>query len=159
MRLMTARNPLGDQEYLNNLRRILILIIWIMSTFINCFPFIALILKKKDIYRYLELINLHCFRTLPVIAIVIMYFLLMWTVKKKQNKAIQVSVKGTNLGSKSNNRKMTKIISRVVIALLICYLPSLVNYHYMYRFVLERESHQRTLAVRIYKNMFFFCFA
>ena len=122
------------------LRRYLVISIWILSIIVTFLPFLASVLEMKEFYCYSALLNLHCFSTVPVIGIIFMYGLLIWTVQRQQRLKKESFPGMDTLKTDENNRRMTLIISRVVILLLICYLPYLVEKHYFLGTVIQRAS-------------------
>ena len=147
LRLITVRNSLSQGDGIIKLRLYLVISIWILSIAVTFLPFLASVLKMKEFYCYSALVNLHCFNTAPVIGIIIMYGLLLWTIQKEQRQKKNNFPGMDTLKAEENNRRMTSIISRVVILLLICYLPYLVEKHYFYGTVMKRASQKLTLKV------------
>jgi hypothetical protein len=147
LRLMTIRNSLsnGHEKY----RLPFLVSIWMISIVPNLIRSVALIFMRKDIFVYLGIINFISIGTFPVIGIVIMYILLVHSVKKKKGPNKDVLTSNITPITESNNRRMTVIVMRLVIMLLICYIPYLANKLYFYGSVLNRASQKLTLEVNI----------
>ena len=105
MRLITARNSLSQGDGIIKLRRYMVIAIWILSIVVACYPFLAFALRMKGFYRYSALVNLHCFSAAPVIGIIIMYSLLLWTVQKQQRQKKKNFPGMDTLKAEENNRR------------------------------------------------------
>ena len=156
LRLMTLRNPLPQGECVIKLRRYSILTIWIISIVLNIIPFLSWVSKLKDVSEYFALVNLHCFGTIPVIGIIIMYGLLVWTVRKKQRQDQNLFLGKDDSTVEANNRRTTALISRVVMVLIICYVPYLGEQHYYYHIMVERASRKLTFEVKLTSAKYYF---
>ena len=77
---------------------------------------------------------IHVFHTIPVVGILIMYVSLLWVLKKRRDKAKKnMADVGTDL-----NMKMTQLVQRVVLFLLVCYVPFLGWKHYFIAITVRR---------------------
>ena len=150
LRLNTVRNSLSYGDSIIKLRRYMIIAIWILSIVFTFLPILASIFKMKELFYYSNLVNLNCFGTVPIAGIILMYELLIQYVKKKQRKNQTVFPGIETLKTQENNRRMTLVISRGVIVLLICYLPYLVERHYYYGTIVKKAFRKITMKVILY---------
>ena len=84
--------------------------------------FTSSLLKAKYFYQILASIRIHCLNTLPVIGIVIMYALLIWTLRKKETQSNEddgIIGGAADSITESINKKMTLFVKRLVAILLI----------------------------------------
>ena len=129
---MAVRSPLSEEKDLVTRRHILITVIWTTSIVFNAIPIIFSGLKMNNGFVYIRTINLYLFSILPLFAIVIMWGLLIWTAKSKQSHG-KIALPNTSQSmEESNSRRMAAIIRRIVILLLICYIPILVWKQYVW---------------------------
>ena len=104
-----------------------------------------------ETFRYIKLVSFHCFGTIPVISIIVMWGLLMKVAKDRRMKDNHVLSTEFLSIEESNHRRMVKIVHRLVIALLICYIPFLFWKQYFYSIVLKRTPNPNyTEAVRFF---------
>ena len=111
---------------------------------------LSILLQKEDTYKTLASIRIQCFGTLPVVGIVVMYIGLLWTVQKKKSRSMTddgINGCATNLATDSQNAKMTLLVRKVVVMLLVCYLPFLVWRQYFYIEILG-DDHPDSLSIR-----------
>ena len=135
LRLLAIKKPLSYGEIHDKLRRISIIIIWIASITIQLVALIILIFEQGEAYLYYKDVTLHIFHTFPVICIIIMYTLLIWTLEKKKR---QIKDSRISMKQESINKKMTLLVQRVVLVLIICYVPFLAWRQYYYEIVIKR---------------------
>ena len=141
-RLMAVRELSLTGKHRAKLYLFSVVTIWIVSATFNIIPLIALVLKWKNFYTNVRLLNLHCLSTFPVICIVVMYILLVHTVKKKRKRESMVIPDAITSIMKENQQRMVIIVRRLVIMLLVCYLPHLTTHYYFYGIILKRPLHQ-----------------
>ena len=110
LRLNTIRNPLSRIDDIIKLRRYLIFSIWILSLVFAFLPTLASIFKLKEFYYYSKLFVWYSFGPVPVIGIMCMYGLLIWTVRKNQGENKKRFPVVENVNAEENNRRMTFII-------------------------------------------------
>ena len=103
-----------------------------MSVVVCVMPPIFLIFGMRDIYDGLRLIRLHSLKTVPIIGIIIMWGLLIWTAKSKDSQDKFQGQNSSVINTMSSDRIMGVIVQRLVIILLICYLPYLCWRQYFY---------------------------
>ena len=139
LRLMAVRNPLSDEKGLILYRRISITVVWITSIVFSMMPVILDWLKIENGALYVYQINLYLFRIFPVFAIVIMWSLLIWTAKRKQSHG-EGTLRTQHSMKEPDSRRMAEIIRRLVIILLVCYIPNLVWRQYFWTVLNERSS-------------------
>ena len=115
--------------------------IWVISFFINVLAVLSQAFDWYTFYFYFRFIRLYMFWSLPIIVIICMYVRLFTKMKKINKKAKVIisvrmnSVEG-NIMTKNLQKKseqMTRSIKRVVICLVLCFLPYLgwLNYYYL----------------------------
>jgi hypothetical protein len=153
LRLITLRNPLGFQgQDIRRFRHVAISVIWIMSITVVLLDIIARCQEMDDFSMYLNLVNLHCFKTIPVVGIVLMYGSLLWTVKRQQKQTNTIALSTNTSNREARNRRMTAMVSRVVICLLICYLPYLASKHYFAVTDLKTSLEKQSFKVNIFTS-------
>ena len=154
LRLISVLKPYQEETSINNLRRISIASIWILSVAFCVLPIISLTLKMKVVSTYVRLLTLHCFNTIPVVGIIIMWCMLMWVAKKKQVNDRQSyhrqSCDNSNPGS--YDKRSAVIVRRLVIILLVCYLPYLAWKEYFYGIIFQRSCNELTPKVNMVYN-------
>ena len=138
------------------MRRYLIIAIWILSIAVNFVTFLASLFKMKEFYYNSSLVKLHCFCTFPVVGIIFMYGLLLWTIQKKRRLHIETCRGIETLNPEDNNRRRIFIVTRLVIFLLISYLPYLGEQHYFFETIAKRASGEITWKVMLYKLEIYF---
>ena len=146
LRLVAIQFPLSYHTTNRvKLRRIFIAVIWIVSILSQILPVAILYCESKNVYFYVRLTIVHCCGTLPVIAIVIMNALLLWTVNKKQkmkrpSEQLPAILNPSSAISESISRKMNLLVQKVVTFLLVCYVPYLTWAHYFYAVIIQRTD-------------------
>ena len=85
----------------------------------------------NDFYLSFRVINISLSLTIPISCTVVMYFAMVWIVKRKrkQNTNSISSNISTNF-AESMDKRMTLMVQRVVICLLVCYIPFIVWRYY-----------------------------
>ena len=142
LRLRTIQNPLTSRN--GSFRRLkhFVALIWIILIIPRIVFFLLLSLKMSDEFSSFAHAILHVFYTIPTIGIIFMYCVLVRCVrkskKKNQDEMFQVGVQN----QRSDDTKMNSIVARLVLILLICYLPFLINKSYMYYQMITDESYQ-----------------
>ena len=154
LRLMAIQYPLSYQTSNIKLRRASIIIIWILSILAQIIPLTVIYTCSKQIYTIVRLIFVQCCGTFPVISIVVMNALLIWTVKRRQKERLAslapVATKSTNAISESMSRRMTTLVQKLVAYLLLCYIPYLTWAHYFYAVMIQRQDPEPSIVeVRI----------
>ena len=129
------------------LRYMGILMVWIIS--IGC-RLLAVLTQAfaMNFYLYYRDIIIHLFHTVPIIVIVSAYASMLYILRQKRED----SEKGRSLSNthaESMNRKMTLMVQRVVICLLICYIPYLVWWQYFNVITIERRDHWEINAYEV----------
>ena len=133
----------------HKLRRISITTIWIISVVLPTLPLIASFLKMRELYMFVRLFNLNCFGTLPFIGITTMYGILIWKIKKKRSeKKHLVKEKITGSEREASERRMVVVVQRLIVVLLICYVPYLVYKQYAYGVITNRPDHKMYIEVK-----------
>ena len=121
--------------------------IWLLSIVFNGIHFAALLAKRMDVRAYSGFISLLIIKSPPTVGIVFMYCLLIWTVKKSRKCANNPVPNSANWIAEEKDRRMRKIVFRLVVALLICYLPLIISEYYLYAVNLHRYSMKYTFEV------------
>ena len=126
---------------INKLTALSMVSIWVISVFINLLAVLSQALDWYTFYFYFRFIRLYMFWSLPIIVIICMYvrlFVKMENITKKLKGKISIrmdSVEGKKVTEKleEKSEQMTKSIKRVVICLVLCFLPYLgwLNYYYL----------------------------
>lgn len=143
LRLLAITDPMKYKEAHIKSRHKSIIVIWLTSIIVRL---IALLSQKyhSKVFFYYRYFLLHIFHTIPIIMIVIMYGTLIMTLKKRSATLLTMTEQSQQL-SDSINRKMTIVVKRIVVSLLICYVPFL-SWEQYYMIIAEREP------FTIYKN-------
>ena len=141
LRLKGVKHPLQPGENKRNVRISYVFSVWIISISSSITPMIFLATEKFEVFRYTKIFTLHCFGTFPVIAITIMWRSLL-KIAKASSKNSHPNF-DTILQSKKDisQRRIVKVVYRLVIALLICYIPFLFWKQYFYSIILTRVPH------------------
>ena len=108
-----------------------ILSMWTLSLLINLVPPTAAYFNQKQVLMTFKMLLLHGFHTLPIICIIVMYVILIHSIKLKNNDKETVSTaisKYSNINMKT--KLSTKMIKGVIVCLIFCYLPYLVWWQY-----------------------------
>ena len=143
LRLLAITDPMKYKEAHIKSRHRSIIVIWLLSIIVRL---VALLSQKyhSKVFFYYRYFLLHIFHTIPIIMIVIMYGTLIMTLKKRSATLLTMTEQSQQL-SDSINRKMTIVVKRIVVSLLICYVPFL-SWEQYYMIIAEREPFM------IYKN-------
>ena len=163
LRLMKVLNPLSDGVHTSKtFRRITVIVIWTLSVMLEMIPLITSILTTrnnqddmKKTSTIIRLVILHCFNTLPVVGIIIMWGSLVWKARSNRNSN---KFQRHNIGSRNSGsieQRMGAIVRRLVILLLICYLPYLAWKQYFYGVVIKRCTNKLTYKVNILLYYFY----
>ena len=135
LRLLAILTPFKYQEIHIKLRHVSIVIIWLISICIHLIETVTSITFHMDFFSFpYKYFVVHVFHTIPIVGIVIMYVGLLWILKKKRNQAKQNM---TDVGT-TINMKMALLVQRVVIFLLVCYVPFLAWKQYFYAIPAQR---------------------
>ena len=125
---------------INKLTELSMVSIWVISFFINLLAVLSQALEWYTFYFYFRFIRLYMFWSLPIIVVICMYVRLFYKIEKINEKAKVMSKRmksdDGNLVMKKLQKKsdqMTRSIQRVVICLVLCFLPYLgwLNYYYL----------------------------
>ena len=126
LRLWAVRKPLSYDELHIKMQHVSIKMIWAISLLVNIAATVAFMVSLKKAYPIVREINLHLFSTLPAIAILIMYVMLMYIIKIKQRKNRKSLTDMTTSNVDKNTTRMNLIVRRLVFFLLISYIPYLI---------------------------------
>ena len=72
-------------------------------------------------------IQFHISSTLSVLLIIIMYGLMIFTIKNKRRENRQMLNQNKSTEQNANDRKTTLIITRLVVVVILCYLPFVIQ--------------------------------
>ena len=135
LRLLAVIEPMTYKEMHIKFRHTSIVVIWIMSIVVQT---LALITQKftSSAFFYYRYFMLYVFHTFPIFCVIIMYFVLIHNLKKR-NRGMDIMVDKSRHFADSMNKKMTTVVKRIVLALLICYIPFLTWEQY-YLIIAER---------------------
>ena len=151
LRLLAVKTPMAYHISHTNVPYSSLITIWATCILLQSLPLLALSFNKYSVYTYLRLLNLHCFHTIPLLLILLMYTSLIWTLRRKEKQQRQ-DFQNLPFNSmdyrETRNKKMTLLVKRVVIFLLISYAPFVAWYQYYYIVVCKRDPLQ-ILAVEV----------
>ena len=111
--------------------------IWVISFFINVLAVLSQALDWYTFYFYFRFIRLYMFWSLPILVIICMYVRLFFKIEKINKKARcrLPSFEDNSITKKLEklSEQMTRSIKRVVICLVLCFLPYIgwLNYYYL----------------------------
>ena len=137
LRLWAITHPMSYEEMHVKMRYISIAMIWVISILVQIVYTFSFFYGMKDVYPIVAKIGLTCFSTLPVLAIVCMYGFLLWKLKKKELKDKQNE--RTTSKAEKRNQRMNAIVQRLVLFLLICYVPYLIWKYYFDGKVVKKD--------------------
>ena len=132
LRLLSILKPLSYQEIHIKLRHTGIKIIWIMSITVRLIAVLTQRFKTGKFYIYYRYIVLHGFHTIPVMCIIVMYGKLILTLKSKRNGSNAGMVDNARIHAEAQNKKTTLLVQRVVLFLIVCYVPYIAWAQYWY---------------------------
>ena len=143
LRLLAVTDPMKYKEAHVKSRHKSIIVIWLTSVIVRL---TALLSQKyhSTVFFYYRYFLLHIFHTVPIITIVIMYVRLIMILKRRSTTLTAMTERSQQL-SESINRKMAIVVKRIVVSLLICYVPFL-SWEQYYMVIAER------VPFIIYKN-------
>ena len=136
LRLLAVTEPIKYKQIHISLRHKSIIITWTISLGVRLIGLMIQIFQPSFLLYYRHF-SLHTFNTLPILCIVMMYFKLMITLKKRK-KILITMTENSRHSADLVNRKMTEIVKRIVLALLICYVPFLIWEQYQLIIIEER---------------------
>ena len=150
LRLLAVSKPLTYKNIHKQVRVKAIVVIWVLSIFVRLLSIVAQ-LSTGNFYFHYRNILLHMFHTIPMICIVFMNLSTVWIVR---NKVKEIS-SDTNLNRKDDyvdekNRRLTLMVKRIVICLLICYTPYLIWWQYYNIISIEKRTWTPTKLEVIY---------
>ena len=147
MRYVAINKPTRYKKtFVYQQRRGVIIIIWLLSISLCLLPILSKASSGRNhayVYDFTNYIRLHGFHTLPVICIIGMYLKLSWTLKKDVTSPSNVDEFSKSFDfQKCNNMKKkssTKIIRKIIVGLLICYLPYIISWQYVCAVMMKRN--------------------
>ena len=148
MRLLAISRPLTYKRIHEQLRHKSIVIIWIISIISQLLRVITQIFTTETFYPIYRDICLYFFNALPLLSIVVMHVTMVLISKRRKRTAAQTSPQ-TNAQctmDEAQNRKMRLIVMRIVLFLLILYVPRLIWWQYYNIVSLEKRCWPPTPA-------------
>ena len=100
--------------------------IWVVSVIIPALIFLLSLpyFYDVDLWVGCRIVGFHALFTLPILSTIVMYFMLVYTLKKKMEKTeITNVITNTCNNTRNQMKNMTRMTRGVVICLLICNLP------------------------------------
>ena len=141
LRLIAILKPLSYKAIHVQLRFVSITTIWVISCLCHGIIRIIYVLvpkqRQNSFYDNASLVILHCFITVPVISLFIMYVLLILVIRKKNQELKEHTLVTPNVPGKANRNILVK---RVVMVFVTCYVPFLVWRHYFFNVFSETED-------------------
>ena len=135
LRLLTIIEPIKCKEIHKNLRHKSIIVMWVVAFSVRSLALIIQMYKPNAFWFYRYFL-LHGFHTVPLLLIIIMYLILIKSLKNRSQTLEMMDLKSRQAANQMN-KKMTIVVKRIVFALLICYLPFLFWEQY-YLIISER---------------------
>lgn len=145
LRFLAVKAPMSHQISHTNVPYSSLIAIWGTCVLLQSLPVLALLFNKDSVHTNLRLLNLHCFHTIPLLLILLMYTLLIWTLRnkeKQQTRDFQNLPFNSMDYRETRNKEMTLLVKRVVVFLLISYAPFVAWYQYYYIVVCKRNPLQ-----------------
>ena len=133
LRLLAILKPLSYSEVHAKVRRLAILMIWIISITARYSIVPTQCFKIRSVYLHYMHIIFHCLHTIPVMCIALMYAKLVCVIQQKRNERKTIICKYLKFRAHadSDNRKSTLLAKRLGLFHLICYLPFLAWTQYL----------------------------
>ena len=141
LRLEGVKHPLQSRENGRVVHILYVFSVWIISISSNIVPVILLAFERFEVFRYSKIFMLQCFGTFPVISIVIMWRSLLKIAKASSKNFPPKSDIVFQSRKDLSQRRIVKVVHRLVIALLFCYIPFLFWKQYFYSIILTRVPH------------------
>ena len=125
LRLLAIRKPMGFENTHEKLSKIGSLIIWSFCLFVPSIVFVLTVPSIYDqrVYALAILIQCHVIYTVPIIATISMYVMLLRTLKKKTNSDM-------NEETRMRLTSMAKMTQGIVVGLIVCNVPLILWMQY-----------------------------
>ena len=152
LRLFAVLKPMSYTDVHVKMRFISIPIIWTASIFFHIINRVFLFAGTITHFYIANLFILFSFSVLPVISILIMYLILVYTLRKNKMSATKESYQDTpSTPVDTIQKKMTLVVQRVVLVLIFCYGPFVIWKVYFYFVVNTRDGGKLMIEeVRLY---------
>ena len=138
LRHSALKSPFVQTQHSHKHRCMYITIIWLLSV-LYCITALSLqLLCERRLFLQMKILGLHCYGTVPVIAIMIMWIKMIKAANNKHRKDSLASKISSNHSAESNDRFMSTLVKWLVIILLLCYVPFLAWKQYFYGKLLKR---------------------
>ena len=112
-----------SRENENTVRILYVSSVWIISIIFGIVPVMVLAFGSFETWTYTKMFTMHCFQTFPVISIIIMWGSLLRIAEEISRNDPLNSEMNLQSVEELNHRRIVKVVHRLVIALLICYIP------------------------------------
>ena len=126
LRLRAVRQPLNNKEGIIARRNYLLSAIWFLIITNNLLRFTFFSLDLRDEVDIMDKFNFWVLVVTPVVLILSFYIFLLLSVWKQKNNAESTMSTQVKSSKEDENRRTTRIVMRLVITLLICYIPYIV---------------------------------
>ena len=114
--------------------------IWLTSISLGFLPILSEYMDRHYLHTFTKYLILHGFHTFPVVFIILMYAMLSVAIKKKRNVRTEMDSPDVNdipqfferplSNINKKTKSPTKMIKRVVTALVVCVLPYILCWQY-----------------------------
>ena len=147
MRYVAINKPTGYKStFVFRHRRAIIITIWILSISLCLLPIVSKATTGQNhayVYDFTNYIRLHGFHTVPVLCIVGMYLKLSWKLKRDLTNQQNLDEFSKSFDfqkcSQMKKKSSTKIIRKIIIGLLICYVPYIACWQYVCVVMMKRK--------------------
>ena len=138
LRLWAILKPMSYRAVHVKFRKTSIKIIWMTAISVWLLAVLTQSLMATRFYIIYRYIALHVFHTVPVICSALMYAVLVWTFRCKRNTKNDDSFPKKITYEDISSRRKINLVERIVIVLLVCYVPYLAWKQYFYMVITER---------------------
>ena len=135
LRLIATERPMSYRAIHLEFRNTAVPIIWVGSIIFCSIPIINEFLPlSRDVHKIWRIVILHVGHTLPICLTAILYLRTIWVLSKPNNEdmcdlqEVPEVTKRLSLALQEKKRQMSKMITGIVICLLICYVPYLIQW-------------------------------
>ena len=161
LRLIATERPMSYRAIHLEFRNTAVPIIWVVSIIFSSIPVINEFLPlSRDVHKIWRTVILHVGHTLPICLTVIMYLRTIWVLSKPDNvdmcdlQEVPEVTKRLTLALQEKKRQMSRMITGVVICLVICYVPYLIQWQL--DILVDRNTSELStgeVATRIIRNI------
>ena len=126
LRLRAVRQPLNSKEGIIARRHYLLTEIWVLIITNNSLRFTFFALNLRDGVDIMDNFNFWVLVVTPVVLILSFYIFLLLSVWKQKSNAESTMSTQVKSAKEEENRRTTRIVMRLVITLLVCYIPYII---------------------------------